>query len=182
LQFISCTGAVTQDVINNQVTAMAPGLGWETYGIGMVALSILGNDILFSKILVSCIGGIPFSGDCDEWIKKSRDKLYSTELWGRYELLLDAIIARTVWGGNKAAPVVYQTSYPAFFDSETDQCDKAVFNPIRVATKPLIKKSLRRKINLLTAEVNGKLKESELSVSDIVSFLLSFMRKNSKTP
>jgi hypothetical protein len=49
--------------------------------------------------------------------------------------------------------MIYQTSYPAFFDALTPQCSTITFNPL-IDTSPLLTTAVRSKMNSIQAELN----------------------------
>ena len=121
----------------------------------LVTLSIGGNDVLFGRILKSCIVGIKAS-ECDNWLAKARVVLYGPTFWHEYKQVICAILEKTGWLSfptNDRPSIIYQTGYIDFFDRRTSQCDTKTFSPIPGKSELVLSKILRRKLNDLTAEV-----------------------------
>ncbi|KAG4426169.1 hypothetical protein IFR04_000635 [Cadophora malorum] len=147
LKFISCSGAKIPDTMEKQLPQIDSSLKYAT-------LSISGNDIGFSKILQSCIAGIPLTRNCDTLLAEARTKLYSQELYDGYPEVVDGVLSRSGWQADGANRVmIYQTAYPAFFDALTPQCNSISFNPL-IDGSPLLTSALREKMNSIQAELN----------------------------
>jgi hypothetical protein len=85
-QFLSCSGAVSEDLVNgNQI-----GNPWNPQSsVDIITLSILGNDVEFANLAKACIFTIPGSGDCTAQITRSTDILNGAELQLNWNIILD---------------------------------------------------------------------------------------------
>jgi Tol biopolymer transport system component len=108
--FSACGGAKTQDVLNNQVSALSSSTKFATISIG-------GNDAGFSSVITECAKPSLFS-DCDGAINGAQSYINNT-LPGRLDLVYDAIRSK--------APnaVVAALTYPRLFNGE--DCNAATF-------------------------------------------------------
>ena len=66
LTFVACQGAVTEDVINNQV----PQLGADT---DYVSITVGGNDVGFANLIINCAGS--WSWNCGNAVNDAKDKI-----------------------------------------------------------------------------------------------------------
>ena len=64
LNFIACSGAVSQDVLDLQVPAMGP----KHSKPDLVMMTVGGNDIGFGNIAKACLVGLIWVGSCDNVI------------------------------------------------------------------------------------------------------------------
>lgn len=153
LNFLSCTGDITTQVMDNQI----PSISSRLPSIGLVTLSIGGNDIGFAKILTACIFN-PL-GSCTNAINSARNILYGGTFHNNYIAMINALLNNLNWcpqSGTRTRAydcytMVYQTAYPSFFESYTTQCNDAIFLPI---IGPKLSQSLRGSLNQLGQELN----------------------------
>ena len=121
----------------------------------LITLSVGGNDVLMSRILLKCIANLG-DGTCDEALSAGRELLYGRLLWDRYQTLIYELLKKTGWverSVNERRPLIYHTAYPAFFDAKTTQCNGITFNPRLGSSEPKMTQELRRKVNDFVAEV-----------------------------
>jgi hypothetical protein len=85
LSFTACSGARTQDVINNQLAPLTTGTRWVTITIG-------GNDAGFSDVIVECAQP-GWASDCNGAIDQAQAYINNT-LPGRLNAVYDAIKVR----------------------------------------------------------------------------------------
>ncbi|KAK2733485.1 hypothetical protein FQN57_002094 [Myotisia sp. PD_48] len=147
IQFLACTGDVTNDVIESQIPK------WDhEHKQGLVTLSIGGNDALFSSILKACVfrplGAL--SPNCDKTLQEAEDIIFG-DLGGRIIAVYRAIEAALDWS---AAPI-YHTLYDNFFNEHTEWCNDQTMGI--VYPKPPLTKELRSKLNFLTQKVNAEI-------------------------
>ena len=154
--FVACTGDVTSNLLNTrdtnyQLSDIHPQTEFITLSLG-------GNDVKFADILQKCIFGIG-PGDCSTMMQKARDILYDTKQDGffyRYQTTVDQILAKMLWHTRDPTArrtAIYVTSYPAFFEDWTDQCDKISFLISDLSMiGPKVTKDLRSQMNYLMAE------------------------------
>jgi lysophospholipase L1-like esterase len=63
LNFLACTGAVTDTVLSDQLSEISSDPSPD-----FVVMTLGGNDIGFSKIAKACLVGLIGAGDCDDKI------------------------------------------------------------------------------------------------------------------
>lgn len=145
--FQSCTGDVTTDVRANQVQALNSGTTFITLSVG-------GNDITFSSILLKCIFNLP--GNCQNAIDNGRSILYGTDFFNNYYGLIQRILTNmgVKTGLADAGTRIIQTGYPGFFNEITDQCDTVSFALIGDNS---LTKAFRAQFNQLGGELNAYL-------------------------
>lgn len=98
LTFVACSGARTTDVMTNQIQ-------WVTAGTDIVTMTIGGNDIGFSDLIVQCT-----LADCSSALDRTRASL-GTVLGPRLDTVYTAIRSRTMTAG------VVVLGYPRIFSS-----------------------------------------------------------------
>ena len=155
---MSCTGHVTTQVENEQIVPF----GERLLHAGLVTLSIGGNDVKFSDMVKACIAGLR-GYDCEKAINTGRELLYS-EVFPKYGSMMELMQERLDWCNNEGTgtgrrrydceTLVYQTAYPSFFESYTEQCDGVNFRPPGIPNGPKITRDIRTKLNQLTQELN----------------------------
>ncbi len=109
-QFLACSGAVTDDVLNTQVPAMAGGAD-------LVSITIGGNDAGFAPTIITCLT----SSDAACTAKVNEGKAYiANTLPGKLDATYAAI-------KNKAPGAkVVVLSYPAIFDTSALLCEMSL--------------------------------------------------------
>ncbi|BCY13940.1 SGNH/GDSL hydrolase family protein [Actinoplanes sp. L3-i22] len=106
-QFLACSGAVTDDVLNTQVPAMKSGTD-------LVSITIGGNDAGFAPTVITCLT----SSDATCTAKVNAGKTYvATTLPGKLDATYAAIKAKA-----PGAQVVV-LSYPNIFDTSATICE-----------------------------------------------------------
>jgi len=111
--FVACSGAVVQDVVNRQLSALGSDVGIVTIGVG-------GNDVHFTDILKGCIVNVRYS--CQDFI----DRLFDLHaLKGRLSKLYKAIRRRA------RNAVVIAVGYPRLF-TDRRSCPIGAFRAERV--------------------------------------------------
>ncbi|KAF3480767.1 acetyl xylan esterase [Arthroderma uncinatum] len=150
LQFLACTGDVTQDVIDQQLPE------WQRPQ-QLVTLSIGGNDAFFARILKACLFRIlPLGESCDTALKAS-EKIIDTELTSRifkvYEKIHEKSSPFDVY--QESPPIIMHTLYDNFFNADTDWCDSQTMGVH--LDRPKLTKELRAKLNALTERVNTQI-------------------------
>lgn len=148
MQFLSCTGAVVEDMIATQI----PDVDEDQM---VVTLSIGGNDLGFGKILKACVfkPGGPLSDDCDETIETARTYLQN-ELADTLRKGYDAIWDKVTDDDRRK---MFVQLYPNFFQEDTDWCNGQSMGIIP-GYKPLLDEELRHKLNRLGDEVRDEIK------------------------
>jgi lysophospholipase L1-like esterase len=129
--------------------------------MNLVTLSIGGNDVGFSSILIACVFN-PL-GSCTTNIANARTTMYQGTLYDNYFAMINLMITDLNWcppGGTGRSrtedcfTILYQTAYPSFFESYTPQCNKVKFFPF---VGNYVTQSLRADLNQLGQELNALL-------------------------
>lgn len=119
-------------------------------------LSVGGNDILFSRILKSCV---LWNGECAQRLTDGRNILYGDDLFKDYIRLTSIIMGYTQWQSRTLDSVpakktlLYATGYPPFFDTWTGQCNDTTFLPGGLIG-PKMTQQRRQDLNMLGQELN----------------------------
>jgi hypothetical protein len=128
--------------------------------MGLVTLSIGGNDVGFGKILKACVF-IPLGG-CQTAIDNARTILYGGTLFDNYNSMMAPMITDLNWCPKAVATapraqdcfsMIYQTAYPSFFESYTTQCNNIGFTPVIGGWS--LTQQLRKDLNQLGQELNA---------------------------
>ncbi|KAJ2906208.1 hypothetical protein MKZ38_002633 [Zalerion maritima] len=134
-----------EDKFSRQLDSWNPAGGEES---DMAILSLGGNDLGFSKILLSCV---LHKGACKENIDVAVQKAKSPEFRMRYWSIFDEMFRKA----NSDSFVLTATGYARFFNAETDYCDQARFGAGKGA--PAMDKGTRGLLNSLVVLINGEL-------------------------
>ncbi len=107
-QFLACSGAVTDDVLNTQVPAMSGGAD-------LISITIGGNDAGFAPTVLTCLT----SSDATCTAKVNAGKAYvANTLPGKLDATYAAIKAKAATGAK-----VVVLSYPNIFDTSAALCE-----------------------------------------------------------
>src|SRR3954452_5036178 len=100
LTFVACSGAVTSDVLNKQVSSITSDTKFVTITIG-------GNDAVFSSVITQC--ALPWPWSCDSDVTNAQNFIRNT-LPGRLNTVYSAIKSRAAAGAK-----VVVLGYPRLF-------------------------------------------------------------------
>ncbi|KAK6952962.1 hypothetical protein Daesc_005259 [Daldinia eschscholtzii] len=165
-QFLSCTGATTQEVLSSQdgshesqIDAVNTSLSAD-----FALLSIGGNDLGFFDVMNACVFRFYnfYSGTCETALKNSRDQISSDEFTRRLEIIIIEILDRVHWE-KKEYFTITVTGYARFFNDVTDDCDEMSFGVWW--NGPKLKKDLRIQMNEMVLEVNAKIRETVKTIN-----------------
>jgi lysophospholipase L1-like esterase len=134
-QNIACAGAVADTVVKSQIPRMKHPR--------IATLSIGGNDAHFFRVINACIyrfNGLR-SGDCEQEILEAFSEMHSV-VPGKLYNTYSAIVSKL----GKSHSKLFITTYPRFFNAETDACNNATF-AYWPGVNMLLSKSLRHDIN-----------------------------------
>ena len=166
--FEACSGAVTADVINDQIPTIPAD-----YPPDLVVLTIGGNDVLFGKIIKSCLVNLIGSGNCDDIINeyihrplvrlilsnislRAEETIRSDAFRSKLIKIYDDIFAKMP---KSFQYQIIQLGYSRFFNSDDDStwCNSQTFGkyPFTVPlSKPKLTLKLRRRLNLMVTTFN----------------------------
>lgn len=151
MQFLSCTGAVADDMIATQIPEMDKDQQ-------IVTISIGGNDVGFGNILKACVfkPGGPLSDDCDKTIASTRDWLDDDKFQPILKKAYDSVIERMYSGWHR---LILVQLYPGFFaeGEGTQWCNEQSMGIIP-GYKPKLTNDLRHQFNRLAEYVRDEIK------------------------
>ncbi|KAF2679009.1 SGNH hydrolase [Lentithecium fluviatile CBS 122367] len=148
LQFLSCSGATSTEILENQV----PKLDED---IDLLTISAGGNDIGLTPILSNCIYQFYMSGEdeCEKSIQEARERITDeSQLYRNLIELIDAVKPKV----NYSHGVIYVTGYAGFFGVDDETCDNvtwAVWNSVE-SKKQYLTLELRQALEDLVRSVN----------------------------
>lgn len=166
-QFLSCTGAVTTDILVGSGVSQIDRFN-ASLPADFALLSIGGNDLGFFDVINACIFRFYtfYSGGCEEALAHSRALLESDEFENHMQAVITEILdkARRKEAKKKEEkpPVtVTVTGYARFFNELTDACDDVSFGVWWDGWDgPRLTKALRSEMNSLVLAVNAKLRKT----------------------
>ena len=123
----------------------------------VATLTIGGNNVGFRDILTACIYKFyPFgrNGDCNQVLQDSSNKIANDD----FKQGLSKAIKDSLDHAKKSEFRLYVTSYAAFFNEDTTQCDK-VSVAMWYSSGGYWTQDLRKRMNRVLAQLNAKIKE-----------------------
>ncbi|KAI8634678.1 SGNH hydrolase [Xylariaceae sp. FL1651] len=157
-QFLSCTGATTNNVLSggedSQIDAFNVSLPAD-----FALLSIGGNDLGFFDVINACVFRFYnfYSGTCEAALANSRALLESDDFENRVRVLVMEILDKVRWE-KKPWFFITMPGYARFFNELTDECDDMSFGIWW--NGPKLTKELRSSMNALVLTVNAKLRQT----------------------
>ncbi|KAK4214535.1 esterase [Rhypophila decipiens] len=168
LQWLSCTGSRTDDVLatpggcpggdnNTSVSDSQIDLFNFTFpsssGVKFATLSIGGNDVGFFDVINACVFRFYafYSGTCEETLLRTEKLKIDQEaqlLVHKIRLILLEILDKVHWERNPDFRVI-MTGYARFFNAETEQCDE-----VSLGVCPKLTRNTRKRMNHLVEGVN----------------------------
>ena len=118
MQYLGCSGAVTTDILKNQIPLMDTAQ--------LVTISTGGNDAHLATILNYCIyewATKPWS-NCDKELRKAFDEVNSEQYTKNFQDLMAAVTPKLADETSR----IYWTGYERFFDDTTNQCDRVTWS------------------------------------------------------
>lgn len=164
LQWLSCTGAKTTDLLSStshlssvegtdisQVDALNTSLP-----LDFATLSIGGNDLGFFDVMNACIFRFYsfYSGTCEAALAAADEALKSDVFERRLAIILHEILDKVVWE-RRPNFLITVTGYARFFNAETPECDDMSLGVWWGG--PKLKREIRVKMNSLVDATNEKL-------------------------
>lgn len=153
-QFLSCSGATTQEILQKQIPALSTNLDLLTISAG-------GNDIGLTPILSNCVYQFYFSGEdaCQKAMDEARARIANeTQLYRNVSALITA--AQPMM--NPDHGVIYYTGYATFFGTEDAICDNvtwAVWKDVEW-TKQYLTLAMRIELNDMVRSVNDIIRKA----------------------
>ncbi|KAF1981415.1 carbohydrate esterase family 3 protein [Aulographum hederae CBS 113979] len=116
----------------------------------MVTVSVGQSDIGYNKVLMACVYGL--MQDCQGMINGAMFNLYTPSFYIGYVGMLSRIINSSAW--KRKDTLIYQTLYPALFQTSSRQCDGASLAFFQGSNLKLTQ-TVRVKVNQLAQELNA---------------------------
>ncbi|KAI1106885.1 SGNH hydrolase [Jackrogersella minutella] len=157
-QFLSCTGAVTQDILSgggdSQIDTFNTSLP-----VDLALLSIGGNDLGFFDVINACVFRFYnfYSGTCEAALANAKTQIESDEFDERLQVIIMEILDKVRWEKNPSFFITV-TGYARFFNEVTDECDDMSFGIWW--NGPRLKKDLRINMNAMVLTVNAKIQKT----------------------
>ncbi|KAK5629759.1 hypothetical protein RRF57_005474 [Xylaria bambusicola] len=157
-QFLSCTGATTNDAMAGAEDSQVDRLN-VSLPIDFALLSIGGNDLGFFDVINACVFRFYnfYSGTCEDALARSRVLLESDDFEIRLRILIMEILDKIRWE-KKPSFAITVTGYARFFNELTDGCEDMSFGVWW--NGPKLTKKLRSNMNTLVLNVNAKLRKT----------------------
>ncbi|KAH8588287.1 SGNH hydrolase-type esterase domain-containing protein [Bisporella sp. PMI_857] len=166
LEFAACTGAVVKDVLDNvegrsrplsQLNLLhdlsVPAGGWATLTIG-------GNDVWFSKVIVKCFFAQRYAGQCNDQLERSEQEIHSKafadKLWQTYMRILQQ---STLPGFTLVV-----LSYPRLFNGLELRCNDKSFVTGGRYIAPKLSLEKRQRVNAAISTVNELIKQTVIEI------------------
>lgn len=172
LQWLSCTGAKTTDLLSST----SPTSGIERAEISQVdalntslpldfaTLSIGGNDLGFFDVMNACIFRFYsfYSGTCEAALAAADEALKSDGFERRLNVILHEVLDKVAWERRQNF-VITVTGYARFFNADTAECDDMSLGVWWGG--PKLKREIRAKMNALVDATNAKLTRTVTAVN-----------------
>ncbi|KAK3379329.1 SGNH hydrolase-type esterase domain-containing protein [Lasiosphaeria ovina] len=162
LQFLSCTGATTDNVLaGGERSQMDAFNASAAAGSDFATLSIGGNDLGFFDVMNACVFHFYsfYSGTCQTALEAAAARITSPDFELRLGLVLMEILDKVRWEKRTSFSITV-TGYARFFNADTEECDDmslGVWWPPALLGGPKMHQSMRRQMNELVVAVNKKL-------------------------
>lgn len=159
LQWLSCTGAVTTDLLSgvapdSQVDALNTSLP-----LDFATLSIGGNDLGFFDVMNACVFRFYswYSGTCEAALAASDAAIRGGDFERRLEVVLRQVLDRVAWERRPRFAIAV-TGYARFFREDTPACDNMSLSVWWGG--PRLTRDVRRSLNGLVDAANAKLRRT----------------------
>lgn len=175
LQWLSCTGAKTTDLLSStsssgpspgaveraetsQVDALDTSLP-----LDFATLSIGGNDLGFFDVMNACIFRFYsfYSGTCAAALAAADEALASDVFEHRLTIILHEILDKVAWE-RRPGFVITVTGYARFFNADTAACDDMSLGVWRGG--PKLTRAVRARMNALVDATNARLRRAVAAV------------------
>ncbi|KAK2604322.1 hypothetical protein N8I77_007264 [Diaporthe amygdali] len=162
LQWLSCTGAVTTDLLSGAAKGGGQGqvdLLNTSQPVDFATLSIGGNDLGFFDVMNACIFRFYsfYSGTCEAALKAADAAVKSSVFEQRLEVILQEVLDKVAWEKRPRFSITV-TGYARFFNAETPECDDMSLGVWYGG--PKLSREIRRRMNELVVAANAKLRRT----------------------
>ncbi|KAI3397675.1 hypothetical protein diail_10444 [Diaporthe ilicicola] len=163
LQWLSCTGAVTADLLSGAAQKGKPQGQVDVLNaslpVDFATLSIGGNDLGFFDVMNACIFRFYsfYSGTCEAALEAADAAVRSSAFEQRLEVILLEVLDRVAWERRPRFSITV-TGYARFFDAVTPECDGMSLGVWYGG--PKLSREIRRRMNELVAAANARLRRT----------------------
>lgn len=157
--WVSCSGATSQDVLKNQVDTIN--------NPDVALLNIGGNDAKLADLLNDCVYNFFLLRRCSDTIEISQDA--TSKLQKDLEDLLSNMLVKIPNENSK----IFVPGYATFFNPDTTQCNEVTFDyrQREDSNAPKLAKEQRKIYNDLTVAVNTAVEQATLTYPDRVVYI-----------
>jgi SAGA-associated factor 73 len=163
LQFLSCTGSSTEDLLLGGARSQIDDLNG-TELTDFAVLSVGGNDLGFFDVINSCIFRFYsfYSGTCEEALQRTDRLIQGTEFDERLQVAIMEILDKVQWEKQPWFTIT-TTGYARFFNADTEDCDQCSFGIWWHG--PKLTRDIRQRMNDMVLAVNAKIRSSVAAIN-----------------
>ncbi|KAJ4392128.1 hypothetical protein N0V93_005750 [Gnomoniopsis smithogilvyi] len=158
MQWLSCTGARTKDILSGTPLSQVDLLNI-SLPLDFATLSVGGNDLGFFDVMNACIFRFYsfYSGTCEAALAASDAAIASDLFEQRLEIILQEILDKVVWEKRPRFTITV-TGYARFFNDITPECDDMSLGVWYGG--PKLSQYIRTRMNELVVATNAKLQRT----------------------
>lgn len=158
MQWLSCTGAQTKDILSGTALSQVDLLN-TSLPLDFATLSVGGNDLGFFDVMNACIFRFYsfYSGTCEAALAASDAAIASDVFEQRLEIILQEILDKVVWEKRPRFTITV-TGYARFFNEITPECDDMSLGVWYGG--PKLSQYIRTRMNELVVATNAKLQRT----------------------
>lgn len=158
MQWLSCTGAQTKDILSGTALSQVDLLN-ASLPLDFATLSVGGNDLGFFDVMNACIFRFYsfYSGTCEAALAASDAAIASDVFEQRLEVILQEILDKVVWEKRPRFTITV-TGYARFFNEITPECDDMSLGVWYGG--PKLSQYIRTRMNELVVATNAKLQRT----------------------
>lgn len=158
-QWLSCTGAVTTDLLSGIVPESQVDALNTTLPLDFATLSVGGNDLGFFNVMNACIFRFYswYSGTCAAALAASDAAIRSDVFEQRLEVILQQVLDKVSWEKRPRFTITV-TGYARFFREDTPECENMSLSVWWGG--PRLTQDIRHSLNRLVDATNAKLRKT----------------------
>lgn len=161
-QWLSCTGAVTADILSGDGSKAREGqidLLNASLPLDFATLSVGGNDMGFFDVMNACIFRFYsfYSGTCEAALEAADAAVKSSVFEQRLGVILHEVLDKVSWEKRPRFSITV-TGYARFFDANTTDCDDMSLGVWYGG--PKLSRDIRGRMNELVDAANAKLRRT----------------------
>lgn len=162
-QWLSCTGAVTADILSGDGSKAARegqvDLLNASLPLDFATLSVGGNDMGFFDVMNACIFRFYsfYSGTCEAALEAADAAVKSSVFEQRLGVILHEVLDKVSWEKRPRFSITV-TGYARFFDANTTECNDMSLGVWYGG--PKLSQDIRRRMNELVDAANAKLRRT----------------------